>query len=141
MVEKLEITIEVILHATEDIKKIFDAFSEFFEINEKVFAVEELTGHFNNPITIIRAKITKKQSKKFFEKLISEIPKEQINDLIDNLENRIQNSNLHLRIGKQEFVNRQITMQEEDPVKLKIFTPIYKKKEIIETYSNLLRPT
>ena len=59
MAEKLEISIEIITHATEDVKKILEPFSEQFEIPEKEFSRENLTGHFENPITILRAKIKK----------------------------------------------------------------------------------
>ena len=37
MVDKLEITIDVIIHATEDISKIFQSFNETLEINEEEF--------------------------------------------------------------------------------------------------------
>ena len=32
---KLEVTIDVIVHATEDISKIFESFKEIFDINHK----------------------------------------------------------------------------------------------------------
>ena len=37
MVNKLEITIDVIVHATEDISKIFQSFNEILEIDEGDF--------------------------------------------------------------------------------------------------------
>ncbi len=140
MVEKLEVSIEIIVHATEDEKKIFDSFSDLFLLKKEDFVIEELTGHFENPIKLIRAKISKNKAKKFVEKLISELPSEQIDETIINLENRIQNSVLHFRLGKQEFVKGRIMMQEKDAIKLKIFTPIYKKSQVVETYTKLLRP-
>ncbi len=140
MVEKLEVSIEIILHATEDEKKIFDSFSDLFLLKKEDFTIEELTGHFENPIKLIRAKISKNKAKKFVERLISELPSEQIDEAIINLESRIQNSVLHFRLGKQEFVKGRIMMQENDAIKLKIFTPIYKKSQVVETYTKLLRP-
>ena len=35
MVDKIEITIDVIVHATEDISKIFQPFEEIFELKEE----------------------------------------------------------------------------------------------------------
>ncbi len=140
MVEKLEVSIEIIVHATEDEKKIFDSFSDLFLLKKEDFIIEEITGHFENPIKLIRAKILKNKAKKFVDRLISELPSEQIDETIINLESRIQNSVLHFRLGKQDFVKGRIMMQEKDAIKLKIFTPIYKKSQVVETYTNLLRP-
>jgi RNA binding exosome subunit len=140
LVEKLEVSIEIIVHATEDEKKIFDSFSDLFLLKKEDFTIEELTGHFENPIKLIRTKISKNKAKKFVERLISELPSEEIDKTIINLESRIQNSILHFRLGKQEFVKGRIMMQEKDAIKLKIFTPIYKKSQVVETYTKLLRP-
>ena len=140
MIEKLEVSIEIIVHATEDEKKIFDSFSDLFLLKKEDFTIEELAGHFENPIKLIRTKISKNKAKKFVEKLILELPSEQIDETIINLKSRIQNSVLHFRLGKQEFVKGKIMMQEKDAIKLKIFTPIYKNSQVVETYTKLLKP-
>ena len=139
MVEKLETTIEIISHATEDPNKIVESFFELFEIPKEEFSKKELTGHFENPITVLNAKISKKKGKDFFQKLISKIPKDEIEEFIDDIENRIQDSTLHMRISKQDMIMGIIRLQEKDVVKLKIFTPIYRKKDIVKTYVELLR--
>ena len=139
MVEKLVTTIEIISHETEDSNKIVESFFELFEIPEKEFSKKELTGHFENPITVLNAKISKKKAKDFFQKLISKIPKDQIEEFIDDIENRIQNSTLHIRVSKQEMIKGSLKLQEKDAVKIKILTPIYKKKDVVKTYVELLR--
>ena len=139
MVEKIETTIEIISHATEDPNKIVESFFELFEIPKEEFSKKELTGHFENPITVLNAKISKKKGKDFFQKLISKIPKDQIEEFIDDIENRIQDSTLHMRVSKQDMIMGIIRLQEKDVVKLKIFTPIYRKKDIVKTYVELLR--
>ena len=70
MADKLEVTIEIIAHATEDVDKILASFEQF-EIEADSFSKENLTGHFDNPITILRAKFKKKEAKKILEKLVS----------------------------------------------------------------------
>jgi hypothetical protein len=139
MVEKIETTIEIISHATEDPNKIVESFFELFEIPKEEFSKKELTGHFENPITVLNAKISKKKGKDFFQKLISKIPKDEIEEFIDDIENRIQDSTLHMRVSKQDMIMGIIRLQEKDVVKLKIFTPIYRKKDIVKTYVELLR--
>lgn len=141
MEEKVEVTVEVIIHATEDEKKIFDSFFDVFGLEESEFTKEELVGHYENPITFLRAKITKSKAKNFIKKLVSSLPEDQISEVIDDIEDRIQDSMLHIRLGKQELVKRNLVLQENDAVKVKIYTPVYSKKDTAKIYTNLLSPS
>ncbi len=141
MVEKLEITIGVIVHATEDVEKILKAFYEQFNISENEFSRQNLTGHFENPITLLRAKIKKSDARNCLEMLLSKIPDDQISEIIKDIENHIQDSTLYLRFGKQDLIKGKMIVQEKDAVKFKIFTPIYKKNEIVKNYVKLLTET
>ncbi|MFQ5573743.1 MAG: RNA-binding domain-containing protein [Nitrosopumilaceae archaeon] len=138
MANKLEITIEIIVHATEDLKTILDAFEKLFEIKEDEFSKKNLTGHFENPITMLNAKITKTKAENFIQKLVINIPKGQLDELIGDLENRIQNSTLHVRLGKQDLIQGIVSLQEKDVIKIKIFMPIYQKKNTLKNYVDLL---
>jgi hypothetical protein len=138
MEEKVEVTIEVILHATEDERKIFDSFLDLFGIVESEFTKEQLVGHYENPITFLRAKITKNKASSFIKKLVLQLPHDQLSEIIDNIENRIQDSMLHIRLGKQELVKRNLVLRENDAVKVKIYTPVYSKKDTAKIYTKLL---
>ncbi len=138
MAEKLEITIEIIAHATEDVKKILEPFFEQFDVPEEEFSRHDLTGHFENPITLLRAKIKKNDARKFLEKLISKIPEDEFSEIIRNIESHIQDSTLHLRFAKQDLIKGRMTIQEKDAIKFKIFTPIYMKTDIVKNYVTLL---
>ena len=138
MSEKLEITIEVIVHATEDVEKILKAFFEQFNISEDEFSRQNLTGHFENPITLLRAKIKKNDARNFLQRLLSKIPEDQISEIIEDIENHIQDSTLYLRFGKQDLIKGKMIVKEKDAVKFKIFTPIYKKNDIVKNYVKLL---
>ncbi|WKT58142.1 RNA-binding domain-containing protein [Candidatus Nitrosotenuis chungbukensis] len=65
-------------------------------------------------------------------------PEEQINTIIEDLENRYDDSTLYLRIGKQSLVKGEIVLSDKEPVKIKIFTPIYKQADIEDTFTRLL---
>ncbi|MCH6585805.1 MAG: exosome protein [Thaumarchaeota archaeon] len=138
MANKLEVTVEIIVHATEDLKTILDAFEKLFEVKEEGFSKKNLTGHFENPITMLNAKITKTKAENFIKKLVMKIPKGQLDELIGDLENRIQNSSLHVRLGKQDLIQGVVSLQEKDVIKLKIFMPIYQKKNTLKNYADLL---
>ena len=50
---KLEVTIDVIVHATEDPVKFLESFHEMFGLDKEVFSISNVMGHFENPITIL----------------------------------------------------------------------------------------
>ena len=50
---QLEVKINLILHATENEKKVFEELENNFQIEQSEFQVEEVSGHFNNPILLI----------------------------------------------------------------------------------------
>ena len=141
MAEKLEISIEIIAHATEDVEKILCPFLEHFDIPKEEFSRQSLTGHFENPITLLRAKIKKKDAKRFLEKLISRIPEDEFSEMIEDIENHIQDSTLYLRFGKQDLIEGKMILQEKDVIKFKIFTPVCTKTDIVKNYVSLITET
>ncbi|MGI0004194.1 MAG: RNA-binding domain-containing protein [Candidatus Nitrosotenuis sp.] len=141
MERKLEVDIQVIVHATEDLEKIFSAFKETFGIERDEFSVQSLQGHYENPISLVLCRLKKKTAKSFVKSLVSGIPKEEISLILEDLENRCDDSTLYMRISKQALVQGKIMLADEDPVKLKIYTPIYTQKDLYKTYSEILSGT
>ena len=139
MIDKLEITIDVIVHVTEDISKIFQTFKEVLEIDEENFLITETTGYYENPIILLNTKLVKKQAKSFMEKFLKLLSKNQINQLIEEIEERTIDSKFHLRLDKQELVKGVLVLSEKDTVKIKIHTPIYNKKDSIKKFSEVFQ--
>ena len=139
MVHKIEITIDVIVHATEDISKILQSFDEVLEIKEEEFTSIETTGYFENPIIILRAKLVKKQGQNFIKKMLELLAINQINELIEEIEERTIDSRFHLRLDKQELVKGKLIISEKDTVKIKIHTPIYNKKDTVKIFTEIFQ--
>ena len=139
MLDKIEVTIDVIVHATEDISKIFQAFEELLDLKEEEFSINETAGHFDNPITILNVKIVKKQAQSFVKKLLELLPNEQINELIEEIEERTIDSRFHMRLDKQELIKGKLIVREKDTIKLKIHTPIYNKKDTVKTFTEIFQ--
>ena len=139
MIDKLEITIDVIVHATEDISKIFQSFYDILEIEEESFSITETTGYYENPIIMLNAKLVKKQAKSFMDKFLKLLSKNQINQLIEEIEERIEDSKFHLRLDKQELIKGVVVLSEKDTIKIRIHTPIYNKKESIRKFSEVFQ--
>jgi len=139
MVDKLEVTIDVIIHATEDISKFLKSFEEIFELKEGDFTVNHTTGHFENTITILNAKIEKNQAQKFVKKLVKSLSNDQIKELIEEIEERTVDSRFHIRLDKQEFIKGNLIFKEKDAIKVKIHTPIYNKKDTVKIFSKIFQ--
>ncbi len=139
MVDKLEVTIDVIIHATEDISKFLKSFEEIFELKEGDFTVNQTTGHFENPITILNAKIEKNQAQKFVKKLVESLSNDQIKELVEEIEERTVDSRFHIRLDKQEFIKGNLMFKEKDAIKMKIHTPIYNKKDTVKIFSKIFQ--
>jgi RNA binding exosome subunit len=67
------------------------------------------------------------------------LPQEQIDELIDEIEERTVDSRFHMRLDKQELVRGNVTISEKDTIKLKIHTPIYNKKDTIKTFTEIFQ--
>ena len=139
MIEKIEITIDVIVHATEDIAKIFQSFEDYLDLKESDFTANETIGHFENPIIVLNAKIVKKQAQNFMKKLLGMLSAVQINELIEEIEERTEDSRFHMRVDKQELIKGHLVVSEKDTIKIKIHTPIYNKKDTVKTFTEIFQ--
>jgi len=137
MVHKIEITIDVIVHATEDIAKIFQSFEDVLNLKEDDFMLEEVEGHYENPIIMLKAKIVKKQAQNLMSKMLELLPVEQINELTEGIEERTDDSRFHMRLDKQELIKGNLIVSEKDTIKLKIHTPVYNKKDTVKIFTEI----
>lgn len=137
MTGKIEITIDAIVHATEDIDRIFLAFGEMLGLDEDDFSIHKTTGHFGNQIIILSSKIVKRQARDLIEKILNGLSKKQIDQMVDEIEERTVDSRFHVRLGKQEMVMGSLVLAEKDPVKMRIHTPIYNKKETVRIFTKV----
>jgi len=139
MVDKIEVTIDVIIHATEDISRIFQSFEELLDLKEENFTIHETTGHFDNPLIMLNAKIVKKEAQNFIKKLLKLLSIEQTNELIEEIEERTVDSRFHMRLDKQELIKGNLVFREKDTIKIKIYTPIYNKKNTVKTFTEIFQ--
>jgi len=138
MVTKINLKIEIIVHATEDYQKISDSLCDIFEIESSEITKKEFLGHFGNPILMLYIQMKNKRAGELIKKLISTISRDDVKDLLAGMDERISDSTLYLRFSKQNFVKKTLTFQEKDPVRIMIFTPVYIKKNVVKTYKKLL---
>ena len=139
MSNQIEVKIQVIIHATEDSEKILKSFSDLFNIEQDKFKVQNLTGHFENPIMVISLTIKKIHAEKFMVKLFSKMNKNDKDSISANLEEEITNSELKIRISKQKLIRGKIVLEHEDAIKITIIIPVYIKKNYVKIYRQILK--
>ena len=136
---QLEVKIKLILHATENENNILEVLENVFNIAQKNFQIEQIQGHFNNPILSISSRLKKKDAHNFIKIFFSRIKKNNFEEIFDNIEDYVTSSGLNLRISKQELVSGIVTISKEDAIKINISTPVYVKNETKKIYQELMR--
>ena len=139
MTKKIEITINVIVHATEDISKIYDAFEDILGVDKKQFTVKETTGHFENPIILLNTEIVRQEARDFMKRMLESFSESQINKLIEEIEERTIDSRFHMRLDKQELLKGNLESSEKDTIKIRIHTPIYNKKNLVKLFTEVFQ--
>ena len=133
-----EVKIDTILHATEDIDKILRCFLENFNLKQEKFNIQNLTGHFNNPITLLSINLKKKEAEEFIRNLLTKISKSDFDEIYENVEELISSSGLKLKIDKQRILDGKIMLEQRDAIKINISCPVYVKKDSKKIYQQLL---
>ena len=133
-----EVKIDTILHATEDIDKILKCFLENFNLEQEKFNIQNLMGHFDNPITLLSANLKKKEAEKFIRNLLTSISKSDFDEIYENVGERISSSGLKLKIDKQRILDGKIMLEQRDAIKINISCPVYVKKDSKKIYQQLL---
>ena len=135
---QLEVKINLILHATENEKKVFEELENNFQIEQSEFQVEEVSGHFNNPILLISSKLKRKTAQNFVSLFFSKMKKEEFEDVFNYVEDYVTSSGLNLRISKQKLMSGILALSREDTIKINISTPVYVKNETKKIYQELM---
>ena len=136
---QLEVKINLILHATENEKKVLEELESNFHIDQSDFLVEQVLGHFNNPITLISSKLKRKTAQDFVSLFFSKMKKEEFDDVFNYVEDYVTSSGLSLRISKQKLMSGSLEISKEDTIKINISTPVYVKNETKKIYQDLMR--
>ncbi len=139
MADSLQITVDVIVHATEDISKFFNAFYDILELEERELSTQHTTGHYGNPITLLGAKLQKRQAEVTLKVLLGKMTTSQKHAMTSEMTERTVGSKFHIRLSKQEFLAGNIRFAEKDAIRFIIQIPIYNKKDASNTFKKIFQ--
>ena len=78
---QLEVKINLILHATEDENKIMEELEKNFGVEQKDFVIEQIPGHFNNPILLVSSKLKRKSAQNFVSLFFSKMKRDEFQEI------------------------------------------------------------
>ena len=139
MPNQIEVKIQIIIHATDDLEKITKSLVNIFNLNPDNFKIQHLTGHFENPITMLILIIKKNIAEEFLSILFSKMKKNDLELVSNTLEDRITNTGLKIRISKQKLIMGKIILDDKDAIKITITIPVYVKKNSVKIYRQSLK--
>ena len=138
MSDTIEITINMIVHATESVDKFYSASERLFGIVKDQFRIRNTMGHFDNPILMLSVKVSDKMAMRILERISLVLSRQEKQDILNTINERMDNSGLYIRISKQEFIKGNIVLEDKNAVRIRIHRPVYKKKEMVQQYQSLL---
>ena len=139
MQKQIEVKIQVIIHATDDFEKIKNSLVNVFSLNPDNFKNQNLTGHFENPITMLTTVLKKNTANEFASTFIEKMKKSDLRIISETLEEKITNTGLKIKISKQKIILGKIVLDDKDAIKITIMIPVYVKKNITKIYHQTLK--
>jgi len=141
---RIEISTSVIIHATESSEKVLRSIEDVLGLAVEEFSSNVTTGHFGNPITVLsNHTLGRATGDLCMQRFRRSLPPEQLEDLVEQIEERTVDSRFHVRVDKQTLVrdgkldavmnsggsSGSSSSSSVDTIRIKIHTPIYNKKD------------
>ncbi|MEM2856761.1 MAG: RNA-binding domain-containing protein [Candidatus Nitrosocaldaceae archaeon] len=126
------VEVDIIIHATEDYKKILNILHKLFGIEEEKFILNKLEGHYGNEIIVAKIRIDYEVDKLAY-KVLSKIEPYQLKKILDRLDSYIEKNYLYLRVNKQELFRNKVVLSDEEAIRFKFkFKDIRSLREWLE---------
>jgi RNA-binding protein len=148
--EVASVKISAIVHATEDVDRVFQALRLLFpdgNIPSKAEA-QRFNGHYGNEIRMINVSIRGAPARSFLEHLWKSLPSFDRTSILDSLDTHLDPSRgLHFRLDKQEVSVGRLRMKDQDPIKIRLsfqtkvksnLEPSEEIKQLLESLSSSL---
>ena len=132
--------INIVVHATENEKKILDSLYGILSIPAEKFISSVSDGHWGNKISILTATIYGQVAKEIVIKIISmlnTVDRYHLSNFFDKYVD--EKGNLYIRLDKQRICKGRISLSDSDSVRIR-FKPIrrYKPSSNLQNYRVLL---
>jgi RNA binding exosome subunit len=132
-------TISVVIHATEDKDKVISKIVKVLSINSARFQEFNTRGHWGNQIILLNLSLGQTLAGKILKTIYTSLGNNKKTAFLSSLEQSIDEKyNLHVRIDKQSICREEISLSDQDSIKIKFRPSKFRQSNKSETYRELL---
>jgi RNA-binding protein len=132
-------TISVVIHATEDKDKVISKIVKVLSLNSAKFQEFNTRGHWGNQIILLNLSLGQTLAGKILKTIYTSLGNNKKTAFLSSLEQSIDEKyNLHVRIDKQSICREEISLSDQDSIKIKFRPSKFRQSNKSETYRELL---
>jgi RNA-binding protein len=131
-------TISVVIHATEDKDKVISKIVKVLSLNSARFQEFNTRGHWGNQIVLLNLSLGQTLAGKILKTIYTSLGNKKT-AFLSSLEQSIDEKyNLYVRIDKQSICREEISLSDQDSIKIKFRPSKFRQSNKSETYRELL---
>ena len=132
-------TISVVIHATEDKDKVISKIVKVLSLNSAKFQEFNTRGHWGNQIILLNISLGQTLAGKILKTIYTSLGDNKKTAFLGSLEQSIDEKyNLYVRIDKQSICREEISLSDQDSIKIKFRPSKFRQSNKSETYRELL---
>ena len=132
-------TISVVIHATEDKDKVISKIVKVLSLNSAKFQEFNTRGHWGNQIVLLNLSLGQTLAGKILKTIYTSLGNNKKIAFLSSLEQSIDEKyNLYVRIDKQSICREEISLSDQDSIKIKFRPSKFRQSNKSETYRELL---
>ena len=132
-------TISVVIHATEDKDKVISKIVKVLSLNSARFQEFNTRGHWGNQIILLNLSLGQTLAGKILKTIYTSLGNNKKTAFLSSLEQSMDEKyNLYVRIDKQSICREEISLSDQDSIKIKFRPSKFRQSNKSETYRELL---
>jgi len=132
-------TISVVIHATENKDKVISKIVKVLSLNSTRFQEFNTRGHWGNQIVLLKLSLGQTLAGKILKTIYTSLGDNKKTTFLSSLEQSIDEKyNLYVRIDKQSICREEISLSDQDSIKIKFRPSKFRQSNKSETYRELL---
>ena len=132
-------TISVVIHATEDKDKVISKIVKVLSLNSARFQEFNTRGHWGNQIILLNLSLGQTLAGKILKTIYTSLGDDKKTAFLSSLEQSMDEKyNLYVRIDKQSICREEISLSDQDSIKIKFRPSKFRQSNKSETYRELL---
>jgi len=133
------VTISVVIHATEDKDKVISKIVKVLSLNSARFQEFNTRGHWGNQIVLLNLSMGQTLAGKILKTIYTSLGDDKKTVFLSSLEQSMDEKyNLYVRIDKQSICREEISLSDQDSIKIKFRPSKFRQSNKSETYRELL---